>query len=43
MNCTERKSNKGIKVGYNQIPTDTKILNSLTELGIDVEKTQNSL
>lgn len=30
MNCSNKKSVKGIKVGYNQIPVDTKVLNSLT-------------
>lgn len=43
MNCSNRKVMKGIKVGYNQIPVDPKVLTSLNELGVDVEKTQNCL
>lgn len=43
MNCSNRKVVKGIKVGYNQIPVDPKVLSSLTELAVDVEKTQNCL
>jgi|688.fasta_scaffold95879_1 hypothetical protein len=42
-NSQHRKSTKGIVVGYNKIPVDMKILNSLSEMGIDVEKAQSCL
>lgn len=43
MNCSSRKSVKGIVIGYNKIPIETKVLNSLSEMGLDVEKTQSCL
>jgi hypothetical protein len=44
-NSNNRKisSNKGIIIGYNKIPIDIKILNSLSNFDIDIEKTQNCL
>jgi 5'-AMP-activated protein kinase catalytic alpha subunit len=35
-----KRNSKGIIVGYNQIPIDSKILNSLTQYEVDVEKTK---
>ena len=43
MNCSHRRSSRGIVIGYNRIPIDTKVLNSLEDVGLDVEKTQSSL
>lgn len=43
MNSNQRKSTRGIVIGYNKIPIDMKVLNSLTEMGLDIEKTQSCL
>jgi len=40
-NSTHKKSSKGIVVGYNKIPIDHNILNSLSDFDISAEKTQS--
>lgn len=39
LNRCDKKKSKGIVVGYNKIPIDNRILNSLSDLNIEVDKT----
>ncbi len=43
MNYSHRRSSRGIVIGYNKIPIDIKVLNSLEAMDMDVEKTQSCL
>lgn len=43
MNCNQRKTTRGIIIGYNKIPIDQKILSSLGEFALDIEKTQSCI
>lgn len=39
----QKRCNKGIVIGYNRIPIDSKILSSLSEFEVDIEKTQSCI
>jgi 5'-AMP-activated protein kinase catalytic alpha subunit len=43
LNCAHRKTSRGILIGYNKIPIDLRVLNSLAEMRIDTEKAQSCL
>lgn len=43
INCPNRNPPQGIVVGFNKIPTDPQVLNSLKDYGYDVEYTRNCL